>query len=52
MIPPVDTKDPKAVARFVQRKRAELFGRGKSPWLARVLAQFPQARHVLEHHEA
>lgn len=37
MIPPVDTKDPKAVARFVQQKRSELFGREKSPWLARVL---------------
>jgi hypothetical protein len=37
MIPPVDTTDAKAVARFVQQKRSAMFGRGKSPWLARVL---------------
>ncbi|MCW5550063.1 MAG: hypothetical protein KIT44_13955 [Opitutaceae bacterium] len=37
MIPPVDTKNAQAVARFVQKKRRELFGPGKSPWLARVL---------------
>ena len=36
MIPPVDTKDPVAVARFVRQKQAEIYGKGKSRWLDRV----------------
>lgn len=36
MIPPVDTKDPAAVVRFVRQKQADMYGKGKSRWLDRV----------------
>ncbi len=36
MIPPVDTKNARAVARFVQQKRTRMFGRSRSSWLPRV----------------
>lgn len=38
MIPPVDTKDHKAVARYVRQKQMAMYGKSKSRWLDRVFS--------------